>query len=510
MSARYYPGVVTCGEVLFQPAEIWSDTHFFSWVSKRELKPQYPRDWASCFSSYLDDLSARSELYILDLKINTLGAFCPDTWSSLLKPWTLNEILRRSLPVVLLERNLFSIYVSGKHAESTGVWHRFKGQSSPNTKLIIDRSDYLSTEKNWKIEDAALRRILDDYENVVRIRYENLFTFDGFNDSEMAKVLKIFGIDQTAGQFLPDLIRVIDKPLSSIVENYADVNDLEFFDSLTRPDLISSDQDLRAKRPFESQFLPKPKVPVTPTKEKEIIGAPFSPLSRSFYEVDQRLTVCQPLASSTEVQSVVALRSAFRVGDYPDPYVSDVIRAFRLLRGMSTYLEVGTFDRGNLAYVSSILADDACLIGIDVESDDARDQLLRKQLRTGQRYESVTGSSHSPETILKVKDLLNGRKLDAIFIDGDHTAYAVMADYASYEQLISPDGVVLFHDSVWEGDERFKGVADALAEIDKLDPVFLVDGVNPVRRFVRPLFRDPLWGVVGVVFASDQKWRSNQ
>ena len=92
-------------------------------------------------------------------------------------------------------------------------------------------------------------------------------------------------------------------------------------------------------------------------------------------------------------------------------------------------------------------------------------------------------------------------------IDGDHTAYGTMCDYALYESFIADDGLILFHDSVWEGDENYKGVCDALDEISRVDPVYMIDGSNPVRRFTRPLWRDSLWGVIAVIFASDQAWR---
>ncbi len=239
------------------------------------------------------------------------------------------------------------------------------------------------------------------------------------------------------------------------------------------------------------------------------IGAPHAPLPASFYRVPQRINVCQPLPTEEEIANLIELRRPFNIGDYQTPYVADVLRAFRLLKGAKTYLEIGTFDRGNLAYVSSLLAEDAVIIGLDVVQEKSRDDLLRSHLRPGQTYHSVVGSSRDRATVNKVQEILAGRQLDSIFIDGDHTAYGVMSDYASYEHLVDVSGVILFHDSVWEGDGLYKGSADALAEIDRLDPVYLVDGENPVRRFLRPMFKNPLWGVVGVIFTSDQKWRQS-
>jgi hypothetical protein len=46
----------------------------------------------------------------------------------------------------------------------------------------------------------------------------------------------------------------------------------------------------------------------------------------------------------------------------------------------------------------------------------------------------------------------------------------------------------------------YKGVADALAEIDKLDPLYLIPGERPCYRFMRPMWRDETWGVVAVHF----------
>lgn len=245
----------------------------------------------------------------------------------------------------------------------------------------------------------------------------------------------------------------------------------------------------------------------TITSMDAAIGAPYAPLSKSFFVVDPRLSICQGLATQNEISDIHRLRDPFRVGDYPDPYVADVVRAFRLLRGKKRYLEVGIFDRGNLAYMSGLLSEDAHLIGLDIQEDLDRDKLLFDRLKPGQKYESVIGSSRDPASVDRVRELLNGEKLDGIFIDGDHTAYGAMCDYALYEEFIAPDGVILFHDSVWEGSDQYKGVADALAEIDRVDPVYLIDGSNPCRRFLRPLWKDRLWGVVGVVFASDQAWR---
>ena len=228
-------------------------------------------------------------------------------------------------------------------------------------------------------------------------------------------------------------------------------------------------------------------------------GAPYAPKPPAFLKVPDFLSVCQPLASTEEVETLRTIREPFRIPDYPRPEVADVVRGFRLLKGCKTYIEIGTFDRGNLAYVSSFLADDALLIGVEGQVEDSRDALLRSVLKPNQRYVSVIGDSLAPGTVEQVKTALDGRPADAIFIDACHIAYHVMSDYVNYGALVSDGDLILFHDSLWEGDPTYKGVCDALAEIDRLEPVYLVPHNGPVHRFMRPLFRDPHWGVVGVL-----------
>jgi Methyltransferase domain len=259
---------------------------------------------------------------------------------------------------------------------------------------------------------------------------------------------------------------------------------------------------------FPSQVMPSSTVTVSDIASEDVdLGAPLWPVPRSFLRVDPRLSRCQPLATASEIDEILALRSKFRVGDYHDPYVNDVTRAFRLMHEKKFYLEIGTFDRGNLAYMSTLLSDDAVLIGVDTQDEPKRDSLLRSFLKPGQIYHSVVGSSRSRQVVDQVRSLIGEDRLDGIFIDGDHTAYGALSDYANYESMASDDGAIFLHDSVWEGNAQYKGVADALEEINRHDQVYLVDGANPCRRFGRVMFRNENWGVVGVVFASDQQWR---
>lgn len=51
------------------------------------------------------------------------------------------------------------------------------------------------------------------------------------------------------------------------------------------------------------------------------------------------------------------------------------------------------------------------------------------------RPAEIIGDSHNQETVEKLKARLNGRPIDLLFIDGDHSYKSIVTDYALYEPL---------------------------------------------------------------------------
>jgi cephalosporin hydroxylase len=58
----------------------------------------------------------------------------------------------------------------------------------------------------------------------------------------------------------------------------------------------------------------------------------------------------------------------------------------------------------------------------------------------------IGGNSHDIRVQNATKALLDGRKLDFLFHDGEHTLEAVMQDFMDYVGLIRPGGIMAFHD----------------------------------------------------------------
>jgi glycosyltransferase involved in cell wall biosynthesis/cephalosporin hydroxylase len=63
-------------------------------------------------------------------------------------------------------------------------------------------------------------------------------------------------------------------------------------------------------------------------------------------------------------------------------------------------------------------------------------------------FYAVNGSSRDPYIINRVRELLDGRSVDFIFIDGDHTYNGVKRDFENYEGFLSTDAIVGFHDII--------------------------------------------------------------
>lgn len=123
-------------------------------------------------------------------------------------------------------------------------------------------------------------------------------------------------------------------------------------------------------------------------------------------------------------------------------------------RPPATVLEVGTNKGGTFFLLTRVAAPDALLLTMDLppaQSSDYpawRESLYRAFAREHQRIEPLREDSHAAPTLEKIRGLLGGRGLDVLFIDGDHSYEGVKEDYEMYSTLISPGGIIAFHDIV--------------------------------------------------------------
>lgn len=116
-------------------------------------------------------------------------------------------------------------------------------------------------------------------------------------------------------------------------------------------------------------------------------------------------------------------------------------------------VEIGTADGGTLL-LSSMLADsEATLISIDLQDGQFgggypawKRPLYESFAREKQEIHLLQGDSHQQEMYQKLHTILNGRQVDYLFIDGDHTYEGVKQDFEMYSPLVRQGGMIAFHD----------------------------------------------------------------
>lgn len=122
-------------------------------------------------------------------------------------------------------------------------------------------------------------------------------------------------------------------------------------------------------------------------------------------------------------------------------------------------LEIGTARGGTLFLWSRVAAAEAVLVSVDLPDGEFgggypqwRVPLYRAFARGSQRVELLRADSHAETTRDRVQELLAGRPVDFLFIDGDHTYDGVARDFELYTPLVRPGGLVALHDIVPQGD----------------------------------------------------------
>lgn len=227
-------------------------------------------------------------------------------------------------------------------------------------------------------------------------------------------------------------------------------------------------------------------------------------VSTLLHKIPEDLELCAAPASSDELETFLGVRRRYADDVEKALPEHDKVRAFRLLKGMSRYLEVGTFDKFNLCYVSGLLSPSATMIDLDIAENPPAERRLREDLAPGQTYHSIVGDSMKEETRDKVLELAGKDPFDAVFIDANHMARYAMNDFALYGELVSADGYVFFHDVKFEGGEKGKGVSQALEVLQRFVPIYEVISDDPVTHWFPPLSqRKVFWGGVAIMRGCD-------
>ncbi|MBW2986398.1 class I SAM-dependent methyltransferase [Candidatus Woesearchaeota archaeon] len=162
---------------------------------------------------------------------------------------------------------------------------------------------------------------------------------------------------------------------------------------------------------------------------------------------------------------------------------------------MDTVVEIGTATGGTFYAFCQMASSDAHIVSIDLpggpfgggyELDDV--QLFKTYAKIGQTIYFMREDSHKDSTKSGLIERLKDRKIDVLFIDGDHTYEGVKKDFELYAPLVAKGGVIIFHDIC-----KHATVPDC--QVDKFWNE--IKDKYESKEFIDP--NDTEWGGIGVV-----------
>lgn len=121
-------------------------------------------------------------------------------------------------------------------------------------------------------------------------------------------------------------------------------------------------------------------------------------------------------------------------------------------RRPQTVLEIGTCRGGTLFVLSKLSHPEATIISIDLPNGQFgggykwfRMPVFKSFCGKSQKLNLLRKDSHDPINVEKVRRILDGRNLDLLFIDGDHTYAGVKSDFEMYSPFVKY-GIIALHD----------------------------------------------------------------
>lgn len=118
-------------------------------------------------------------------------------------------------------------------------------------------------------------------------------------------------------------------------------------------------------------------------------------------------------------------------------------------------LEIGTAFGGTLFLFTRIASEYTHIISVDIGGwgvrggyPDWKKAFYKSFALPNQEVHLLKMDSHAAATLEKVESILDGKKLDFVFIDGDHTYEGVKKDFEMYAPLVVGKGLIAFHDII--------------------------------------------------------------
>jgi hypothetical protein len=166
-------------------------------------------------------------------------------------------------------------------------------------------------------------------------------------------------------------------------------------------------------------------------------------VARFWFDASRRAALRRMLASCRTDEDYYAFA---QVAFGPHQIRSEILGLLRRLSGEGprNVCEIGIGDGGTNCLLLHALPTVEFMLGIDLFVRGKAS--LRYFAKPRHQLHYLDGSSYAPATVERARRLLQGRLLDVLFIDGDHSYGGVRQDFLCYRGFVRDGGLIVFHD----------------------------------------------------------------
>ena len=201
------------------------------------------------------------------------------------------------------------------------------------------------------------------------------------------------------------------------------------------------------------------KFPIIKSKLKTLLGFTFI--------VFAQIKLKKAVAKCRSWKELINLAYTFQFSIYKKEFFNFRIVTIKLKEEIITFLkllikqhpkvifECGTASGGNLFLLTRFSDKDSLIISVDLPGGEFgggypswKIPLYKSFTSYNQKIILIRDDSHKISTLDSLKEVLNNRKIDVAYIDGDHTYSGVKKDFELYRSLIKPGGLMIFHDII--------------------------------------------------------------
>ena len=112
----------------------------------------------------------------------------------------------------------------------------------------------------------------------------------------------------------------------------------------------------------------------------------------------------------------------------------------------NVYVEIGSASGGNIRFIYENIGFHEAL-SFDDNMHPHTIHQGSNSWHFGDKLTRYVGNSHHPEATQMLKRWLNGKIIDCVFIDGDHSLKGVLEDFKMLEPHFSARTLIIFHDT---------------------------------------------------------------